>query len=103
MTARERLPQRRACSTFDVKCGGQQYTCSIGQFADGGLAEVFISAAKLGTDADAMACDSAVLASLLLQHHVPVDLIRRALMRDARGQARTPLGVVLDLLAAEGN
>jgi hypothetical protein len=95
MSARQRLPNRREAETFSISVGGLQYSATIGRFADGGLA------AKLGTDADAMACDSAVLASLLLQHHVPVDLIRRALMRDGRGQARTPLGAVLDILAAE--
>jgi hypothetical protein len=48
-----------------------------------------------------MASDSAVLCSLLLQHGVSLDVIRRALMRDPRGRAVGPLGVVLDQLAAE--
>jgi len=42
-----------------------------------------------------------VLASIALQYGVPIDVIRKALMRDSRGQARTPLGVVLDLVANE--
>jgi len=36
-----------------------------------------------------------------LQWGVPLDVIRGALMRDARGRASGPLGVVLDQLAQE--
>jgi phage protein D len=50
-----------------------------------------------------LASDSAVLCSLALQHGVPVDVIRRALMRDPRGNASSPLGVVLDQLAEKGD
>src|SRR5262249_18344750 len=42
---------------------------------------------------------SAVVCSIALQHGVPVETIRKALMRDSRGQARTPLGAALDLLS----
>jgi hypothetical protein len=41
------------------------------------------------------------LASLALQHHVPLDVLRRALLRDQRGNAATPIGVALDLLAEQ--
>src|SRR5262249_1034674 len=67
----------------------------------GELAEIFLTNHRQGSDADAAACDSAVLASLLMQHGVSVDQIRRSLMRDSRGQPRTPLGIVLDRIAAE--
>jgi hypothetical protein len=45
--------------------------------------------------------NSAVLCSLALQHGIPIDVIRHALMRDGRGNASGPLGAVLDKLAAE--
>jgi hypothetical protein len=45
------------------------------------------------------ACDAAVVASIALQYGVPLEVIRKALMRDARGQASGPLGVALDRVA----
>jgi hypothetical protein len=46
--------------------------------------------------------DSAVVCSIALQHGVPIDVIRRALMRDPRGKASSPLGEAIDLITAEG-
>jgi hypothetical protein len=43
--------------------------------------------------------DAAVVCSLALQHGVPVETIRKALMRDAKGSASGPLAVALDRLA----
>jgi hypothetical protein len=40
-------------------------------------------------------------ASLALQHGVPLDVLRHALMRDSRRQPTSPLGIVLDRLAME--
>jgi hypothetical protein len=42
-----------------------------------------------------------VVASIVLQHGAHVDVIRRALLRDPRGVASSPLGVALDLLARD--
>jgi hypothetical protein len=33
-----------------------------------------------------------------LQHSVPVDVIRKALLRDSHGRASSPLGAALDLI-----
>jgi hypothetical protein len=57
---------------------------------------------RAGSDIDAAAKDSAVVASLCLQHGVPVDTIRLALLRDSHGRPNSPLGVVLDLVAGWG-
>ena len=38
------------------------------------------------------------MCSIALQHGVPLDVIRRALLRDARGVASSPLGQALDVL-----
>ena len=43
--------------------------------------------------------DAYVVASLALQHGVAVDTIRKALLRDPRGVASSPLGVALDLIS----
>jgi hypothetical protein len=79
---------------------GWPYTATIGRFSDGRLAEIFLSNSKAGSHSDAAAKDSAVVASLALQHGVPLDVIRKALMRDSHGRASSPLGVALDLIAA---
>jgi hypothetical protein len=100
MTLRQRLPNRRASLTFEIESQGLQFTCSAAWFADGSLAEVFLQNHKAGSMAGINAQDSAVVCSLALQHGVPLETIRRALMRDSRGGASVPLGVALDTIAA---
>jgi hypothetical protein len=101
MTARARFPDRRASETFPVNVGGRKYKCTISRFPDGRLAEIFLSNNRVGSDSDCAARDSAVVCSIALQHGVPVETIRRALMREGQGRANGPLGVALDLLAGE--
>jgi ribonucleoside-diphosphate reductase alpha chain len=96
--ARERLPNRRLSETFNFICNGLQYTASISRFADGRLAEIFLGNAKAGSHSDAAARDSAVVCSLALQHGVPMQTIRHALLRDPRGVASSPLGAALDVI-----
>jgi hypothetical protein len=98
---RERLANRRASVNFSFECNALRYTATISYFADGRLAEIFIGNRKSGSHSDSAAKDSAVVCSIALQHGVPLDTIRRALLRDARGNASSPLGVALDLLAQE--
>jgi hypothetical protein len=101
VTRRRRLPNRRQCETFAFDCGGQKYSASFSKFGDGSLAEIFLTNGKVGSDSDAAARDSAVVCSIALQHRTPVDVIRRSLLRDRHGVASSPLGIALDLLAAE--
>jgi hypothetical protein len=99
MTARALLPNRRAATTFAVERHGLHYTGTCAYFADGRLAEIFLTNHKTGSMADAAARDAAVTCSLALQYGAPLETIRKALMRDSRGVASSPLGAVLDLLA----
>ncbi len=46
MSERERLPDRRAAELFDFEHGGRRWTATIGRFADGRVAEIFVDAAK---------------------------------------------------------
>ena len=96
MNTRQRLPNRRPSETFALECDGLTYLATISRFADGRLAEIFISNAKVGSHSDAAAKDAAVVASIALQHGVPVDVIRHALLRDTHGRASSPLGEALD-------
>jgi hypothetical protein len=97
--ARERLPNRRLSETISFTCNDLRYVASISRYADGRLAEIFISNAKAGSHSDAAAKDSAVVCSIALQHGIPVDLIRHALLRDSRGHPSSPLGCALDIVA----
>jgi ribonucleoside-diphosphate reductase alpha chain len=102
MSARHRLPNRRAHELIEFGHGGFRYTAGIGRFADGQLAEIFLTAAKTGTPLDAAARDAAIVASLALQHGTPVEIIQHALTRNSDGSASGPVGALLDLLADGG-
>jgi hypothetical protein len=98
---RRRLPDRRASTTFDVEAFGLRFTVTASHFDNGELAETFIRNHKADSGAGIMASDSAIAASLALQFGCPVEVLRRALSRDARGKASGPLGAALDWLAVQ--
>jgi hypothetical protein len=98
---RDRLPSRRGHFLLNIEAGGFRYVAGVGRYKDGRLAEIFLNAEKGGTAIDDAARDSAVVASIALQHGVEADMLRRALMRNGRGIASGPLGVLLDLLAGD--
>jgi hypothetical protein len=97
--SRARLPNRRASMTFDIESQGLRFTATVSRFADGTVAEIFLQNHKAGSMAGINAQDAAVVCSLALQFGVPLDVIRRALLRDSKGRASTPIGVALDLLS----
>ena len=99
MSHRESLPARRFCETFSFECNGLDYSATIGRHPDGRIAEIFIGNAKAGSHSDSAAKDSAVVCSIALQFGVPLEIIRRALLRDSHGRANSPLGCALDALA----
>ena len=99
MTQRIRLPNLRPSESFTVECHGLCYVATVSRFPDGRVAEIFLSNHKSGSQADANARDSAVVCSLALQHGVPLEVIRRALLRNAKGVAETPLGAALDAIS----
>ena len=104
MTAREPLPQRRACETFKLRHGDQRaaYHITLGQYDDGRLGEIFISTNQVGTAIDALARDVAVLMSLALQHGCAIEVMRAALTREADGKASTVAGAVADAIGRLG-
>ena len=101
---RNRLPNRRASLTFGFICGPHQYTATVSYFpGTNELAEIFLGNGRAGSDVDAAAKDSAVVASIALQYGVPLEVIRKALLRDPRGIASSPLGAALDLFVGDGD
>ena len=98
--AREKLPNRRASFSFNFNCGAHQYTATVSYFPGSDrIAEIFLGNGRAGSDVDATAKDSAILASIGLQFGAPLNVLRKALLRDSQGRASTPIGCVLDLLA----
>ena len=96
---RQRLPNRRLAETFELEVAGLRYTCTVGRFNDGRLAEVFLSNHKSNSAADTSARDSAILFSIAVQCGADPEGIRRALSRDSQGRASGLLGTALDLIA----
>src|SRR5262245_26061865 len=96
---RERLPNRRASENFDLELDGLHYTCSFSRFADRRTAELFLQSHKAGSQADANARDSAVAASLALQHGCLLETLRGAVLGNANGAPSTPLGAAVDVIA----
>jgi hypothetical protein len=94
-----RLPNRYLSETFSFELYGLKFTASIARYAGGELAEIVVANHKSGSDADAAAKEAAAICSIALQYGVPVEIIRRALLRDARGNPASPLGAALDIVA----
>jgi hypothetical protein len=72
--------------TFAFECNRLHYMANVSSYpGTKQLAEIFIGNAKAGSHSDAAAKDSAVVASIALQHGVPLETIRWALLRGPRG------------------
>jgi hypothetical protein len=99
MTARERLPNRRQCESFEFCHAGHPFTLCAGFYADGRIAEIFLSSHKPGSPIEAIARDAAVTVSIALQFGAELETIRAALTKDHDGQPATLLGAAIDALA----
>jgi hypothetical protein len=95
---RNRLPNRRTCETVAFERDGSHYQMTIGYFPDGSVGEIFLNADRGDSLLDVLASDAAIAVSLALQHGTPLNEIKHALKRDARGNAAGPIGAALDLI-----
>src|SRR5262245_15893488 len=99
---RKTLPQRRYAETFNMTFGGQnrEYTVTVGYYGWGTreVGEVFITGAKTGSDAEAIARDGAILLSIALQFGAPLETIAHAITREGNGAPSTIIGAVIDRL-----
>jgi hypothetical protein len=75
---RQRLENRRLAETFELEVGGLRYTATIGRFADGRVAEIFLSNHRVNSAADTNARDSAIVCSIALQFGADLETIRKA-------------------------
>ena len=100
MTARERLPNRRGNSTFDLELDGLRYTATVARFPDGRIAELFLNTGATAPPIPTR--EMRLLPSRLqFQHGADPEAIRHALSRDSHGHASGVLGAALDHIAGE--
>ena len=96
MSARARLPNRRASTTFVIESQGLAFTVTVSAFDTGELAELFITNHHASSGAGIMASDAAIAGKPCVATRVPAEVLRKALARDSHGRASSPLGVALD-------
>jgi hypothetical protein len=99
MSARERLPNMRQYESFEFTHAWLDFTLAAGFYADGRIAEIFLSSHKPGSPIEAIARDAAVTVSIALQFGADLETIRQALTKDHDGGPATLLGAALDKLA----
>lgn len=91
---RERLPNRRPAYSIPLEDEGHSCRATAGYFPDGRLAEIFLHyPGKLGTPLQRNADTAAILTSLLLQHGVEPDVIRRSVTG--------PIAIALTIFAGQ--
>ena len=95
---RQQLPNRRLAETFEITVDGLCYVATVGRFADGQIAEIFLNNCRANSAADTNARDSAIVCSIALQFGADIETIRKALCRDSHGRASGPLGTALDAI-----
>jgi hypothetical protein len=100
---RRRLANRRTSENFNFRCNDLGYICTFSRFPTGEIGELFLNNHRVNSHADVNARDAAVVCSLALQHNVPINAIRKALIRNADGSASGPLGVALDAICGGGH
>lgn len=103
---RARLPARRGSTTVrvdyaDVLGLSLKAHVTYSRNDAGRIAEVFISAGKPGSQAEAAYRDAALVVSMALQHGTPLEDVAAAMTRDEAGRPAGPLGVIMDVLMKE--
>ena len=92
--SRKRLPNRRLSVVEGMEWGGKPYNVGVGFNVDGEAKEVFLSGAKIGSDAEANIQDACVLMSLLMQHGLAARFIAKQLAREGAGPDDAPASVI---------
>jgi hypothetical protein len=104
---RERLPNRRPAYGFEYSYGRLVFIAHEGPFPrDGawdGIAELFVTCKKTGTEIDTTVRATSTMLSLALQAGVPFETCRLALPRDSSGNAMEPVGAAMDLIAKDNS
>lgn len=101
MTDRQRLPNRRASTSFDFESQGLKFTATYSRGADHTVQEIFLRNHKAESMAGINASDASVLWSIARQYGVPAEVLSKSLMRNSDGSGAGPLACALDIIATE--
>ncbi len=93
---REPLHNRRINQTQTFERDGIRITLTVGFYPNGVPGEVFLNADRADSMLDVLMSDAAIVASIALQHGVPLQQIAHALKRDKFGIASSPFGAAID-------
>lgn len=96
---RERLPNRRPNETQRFNRDGISITLTTGYKPDGTPGEIFLNADRADSMLDVLMSDAAIIASIALQHGIPLQQIAHALKRDKFGIASSPIGAAIDRIS----
>ncbi len=108
--SRAHLPNRRPATAFEIEhfdplAGPRgmavKLHVTLGCYEDGKPGEVFITVCGgtgRGSMMEALAREIGILISLGIQHGIPIETMRRAVMRDEKNQPQTLAGAVLDAM-----
>lgn len=96
MSTRERLPNRRPNHTETFERDRIQITLTKGYKPNGDIGEIFVNALPQNSMIDLLLSDAAIIASLAMQHGVPIQQLAHAIKRDVFGVASSPIGAALD-------
>lgn len=99
MPDRTRLPDRRLNETQEFDRDGIHITMTIGFTKAGEIGEIFLNADRSNSMLDVLMSDAAIIASIALQHGVPLRQITHAIKRDKFGIASSPIGAALDRIS----
>jgi len=96
MSDRTRLPNCRPNETQVFDRDGIKITLTTGYYENGTVGEIFLNADRADSMIDVLMSDAAIIASIALQHGVPLQQIAHALKRDKFGIASSPIGAAID-------
>jgi len=96
MNKRIRLPNRHPSETQQFDRDGTTITLTVGYKPDGSPGEIFLNANAPIPCSTFLMSDAAIVASLALQHGVPLQQLAHAVKRDRFGIASSPIGAALD-------
>jgi hypothetical protein len=99
MSDRTRLPNRRPNETQEFNRDGINIKMTVGFMPAGMIGEIFLHADRANSMLDVLMSDAAIIASIALQHGVPLYQITHALKRDSFGIASSPIGAALDRIS----
>lgn len=97
---RHRLPNRRPSETCTLETCGQTIQATVGFHPDNGAPqELFLTAGKEGSLLNHLLSDAAIVISVALQHHVPIEALARSMSRvEGSKEAASPIGASLDMV-----